>query len=305
VDTDKTEITEGMSSEELDALTTGEDAEDVKDNKLAQEALDATEEGPSPAEESVDSEGETKPKEAGEESAEKEKPDVDPKDAVIGDFRRKLREQELETARLQGEIEARKSIHTTTTTEEPQKSPLEIAEAAYIEENGDLEGFAMTGELYRKQRAFDEKQLASKAAAEKQQQVNVALNQAAESLQEGDLSSGKMGKGLDLQSVANIGDKYLTKGDKIDLMDIQASRGMTAALKEAYKMMIHRTLNAGGEDAKLLQGAINAKSKSQTKPKKQGPTDIDTLTTEGDDIHMGEAETETHSKRLTDFIFSE
>ena len=311
---DKSEIKrlpEGVSSAELDELTVDEAVEDStpigtantekSEAELAQEALDATEE-PSPAEESVEDEPKVEEEEPVEEKeSEKEKPEADPKDAVIGDFRRKLRDSELEAATLKGKLEAQTE---KAKDEKPPKSPLEIAEAAYIEENGDLDGFAMTGDLYRKQRAFDDAQAESKTTTKEQKQTNVALSQAAESLQEGDLSVKMAGKGLDLKTIAKIGDPLLTRGDMVDLADTQNDKGHTAAVKAAYKIMLRRILSAGGEDAKALKVAINAKSKSQTKPKPKLKPDIDALTTEGEE-EPGEAETDTHSKRLVDFIFSE
>ena len=318
MDTEKSEITnlpEGMSSEELDNFTTGEDAEQTGDSELAQEALDATElEESSPAEESVETDDETKPAEEKTSEPEEKKPDVDPKDAVIGGMRREAREAkerahaaELKSARLEGELEARKSVQAKTETP-VEKSPLEIAEAAYIEENGDLEGFAMNGELYRKQRAFDKTADEKVATTDKHQQVNASAIQAETDLQEGDLSTGKMGQGLDLQTVAGIGTAYLTKGDRLDIADMVQTRGSKTALKEAYRIMVRRTLAADNEDSKLLQNAINTSkkkvTKTQTKPnKEQGKPDIDALTTEGEDADTGEAETDTHSNRLTNFIF--
>jgi hypothetical protein len=314
---EKSEITkmpEGMSSEELDELTTDETVADdavvssseakPDEAKLAQEALDATGAESPPAGESVEDDTTTTERAEEETPKGEEKPEADPKDAVIGDFRRKLRDQELETARLQGELQARKDLQTKA-EEPPPKSPLELAEAAYIEENGDLDGFAMTGSLYRQQKAFDDEQAAKKAATKEQTQTSNAGVQAENELQQGDLSVEKMGEGLDLQSVAKVGQKYLTRGDTVDIADMVQTRGYAAALKETYKRMRARTLEAGGEDAKILQNAIkNAKKgKSQTKPKKQGNTDIDALTTEGEDEVKGEAETtETHSQRLANFI---
>lgn len=300
MDTEKSEITklpEGMSSEELDILTTGEN----EDADLAQEALDATE---TESSESADDAGDEEAVETGEtEEKPEEKPDedVDPKDAVIGDFRRKLRDSEIEKARLEGELEARKDLVTPKT--EAPKSPLEIAEAAYLEENESMQGFTMSGELYREQKAFEEKQAAKQAAAESQEQSSSALMNAAEELQEDELSEAKKGKGLDLQSISNLGDKHLTRGDRYDLADIKARKGSKAALREAYKIMVRRTLDAGGDDAKALKLAVSTKKvkKSQTKPKKK-PTNIDALTTEGEDEETGEAETETLNERLTSFI---
>lgn len=307
-ETGKSEIAklpEGMSSEEIDKLTTEEETPD--DTELAQEA--AAEAEPSPAEESV--EDETPAEEAEEEKPKekpKEEPKPDPKDAVIGDFRRKYRDEQIKAARLEGELQARKEM--TTKAESPEKSPLEIAEAAYIAENDTLDGFAMDGALYREQKAFDDKQTAKKTATDRQTQTDGVALQAEAELQQGELSTAKMGDGLDLKTVAALGTQYLTKGDRLDIADMIQTRGSKAALTEAYNIMKRRILASGTEDAKLLQNAIDlkGKSKSQTKPKKtKEKLDIDKLTTEGEEDveEKGEAETETQSKRLTDFVFSE
>ena len=287
---EKSEITKlpkGTTSEELDAWTTGEETESPED--LAQAALDATEEDSQPAEESVEDET----PEGTETVA--EKPEVDPKDAVIGDFRRKLRDEELKTARLEGEIEARKSIQAKP--EEAVKSPLELAEAAWLEdeEHDDLVDFTMNGDLYRRQRAFDDEQAAKKAGTTERTKSDNAATQAEEDLLAGELSEQKRGKGLDLRTIAGIGTQYLTKGDRLDIADIVQSRGSKAGLKEAYNRMVERTLAAKNEDSRLLQNAI---SKTRTKPKKQ--TDIDALTTEGE--NKGETESETHNTRLANFV---
>ena len=313
---EKTEITnlpEGMSSEELDKLTTEEEPDDAG---LAEETLAATEDESSPAEESVETDETKKAEEEApvekEESEAEEKPKPDPKDAVIGDFRRKLRDSELETAKLQGKLEAQ--VEAETKAKEPEKSPLDLeiekqAKQAELDgEDFDEDDVKISPSLYRKQKAFEDAQASKTTTTEKKAEANTVLTQASEALQDGDLSAEKLGQGLDLKSVAQLGDKYLTKGDLIDLADIQTKRGTTATVKEAYNIMLRRIKAAGGEDAKLLQNAINIKAgkKSQPKPKKpKGKPDIDALTTEGEDEVKGEAETETHSKRLTDFMFTE
>lgn len=296
---EKTEITalpEGMSSEELDALTTGE--EEKKPEVIAQEVSDATEES-SPAEESV------KDEKKAEEAAVEEEPEVElsetekqivAKDAVIGDFRRKNRDLEIEKARLEGEIEARKS---TQTTGEGPKSPLEIAEAAYIKEYGSLEGFAMNGELYRQQRAFDDKQVADKTAIKQEEQAITTMNRAVETLQAGDLSPEKVGDGLDFKSIVALGKNYVDKADLLKIEIISHRDGIEAGVRKTYELCKQAILAANNADTKLLQNAM--KSKSQTKPKKT--TDIDALTTGGEDENTGEAETDTHSQRLTNFMF--
>jgi len=292
---EKTEITklpEGMSSEELDALTTGEEEPEV----IAQEP--ATEEESPPAEESV--EDETKPEETPVEEPEVELSETEQqlvaKDSVIGDFRRKLRDQELKNARLEGELEARKS---TQTPKEESKSPLEIAEADYIKQYGNLDGFAMDGELYRQQRAFDDKQAAEKTAKTQEEQARNSMNRSVAELQSGELSPEKVGNGLDFKSVVALGQNYLDKADLLKIDLISRRDGIPAGVRKTYELCKQAILEANNEDTKLLQNAM--KSKSQPKPKK--PTDIDALTTEGEDTNTGGAETDTHNQSLINFLF--
>ena len=279
---DVRELPEGMSSEELDALTLGED-EQVEDTAAATAAEEA----------------EAEAKEA---LAAAEEEDVDPKDAVIGEFRRKARDLEIEKARLEGELEARKEVTATKTEEAVVKSPLELAEEAYVEENGDLDGFAMSGALYREQKAFDDKQAALKREAEESSQTKTTMETTAVQLQSGELSPEKAGEGLDLRSMCAMGDKYLTRGDNLDLADIQAKRGTEAALKEAYSIMKRRILSAGTGDTETLQKALDAKAKTQPKLKKKNTeSDIDDLITDdGSDEELGSDAPLT--ERLTNFI---
>lgn len=299
------EMPEGMSSEKVDALIMeGEEVDEVNQPEeveektdLAKEALKEATEESSPAEESVETE--EKPK--AEEEAE-QKPEVDPKDAVIGDFRRKNRDLELDKARLEGELKARAEIQAPVAEE--TKSPLEIAEAAYIEENGDLEGFSVSSTVLREELAFRDEKSASEAAVSSKKGSDSDLQRVSEELQEEEFSPEKVGEGLDLQSITNVGEKHLTEGDLVDIGNIANRKGLKTAMKVYYHKIVERTLASGGEDAKLLQAAINArkKGKSQKEPEKE-KTDIDALITEGEE-NTGEAENETHSKRLTDFVFS-
>ena len=301
---DKSEITEmpeGKSSEEIDALMMeGEEVDETDQPKeveeksdLVKEALKTAEES-SPVEESVETE--EKPK------AEEEKPEVDPKDAVIGDFRRKNRDLELEKAKLEGELKARTELPKPVVEE--KKSPLEIAEAAYIEENGNLEGFTVKSTVLREELAFRDEKSASEATASSKKSSDNDLQRVAEELQENEFSPEKVGEGVDMQSITKIGEKHLTEGDLVDIKNTAEGRGLKVAMKQYYHKMVDRTLASDGEDAKLLQAAIDAKKgKSQTEPGKE-KTDIDALITEGEE-NTGEAEPETHSKRLTNFVFSE
>ena len=305
---DKDEITkmpQGMSSEELDALTTGEEVEEPE--VLAQEALDATKEESSPAEETVEKEPEEKVEEEPKVEPEKEpelsesEQQIVAKDAKIGEFRRKNRDLELDKARLQGELETRKELQVET--RETPKSPLELAEKAYIEETGSLDGFAMSGALYRQQRDFDNAQAATKTATEKEEQSKIDMDRSVKSLQNDEMSVDKMGDGLDFNSVVGLGQHYLDKADLLKIEIVSKRDGIEAAAKKAYEICKQAILDANNSDSKLLKDAI---SKAQTKPKvKKKPTDIDALTTE-DEEKTGEAEagTQTDNQRLSNFICS-
>jgi hypothetical protein len=283
-------VQEGMSSEELDKLTLGEE-ETVDDSAKAT----AEEEAALEAEEAL--------KETEEAAAEDE---ADPKDAVIGEFRRKARDLEIEKARLEGELEARKALQTETKDEvAPEKSPLELAEEAWLEENGDMDGFAMSGQLYREQKAFDDAKVQRERETETAKTVETTMASTASELQAGELSPEAVGEGLDLKSMCALGDKYLDKWDNGKLADIQATKGTKAALTHAYKILKTRILEAGTEDTQTLQKAIAAKAKKdkEVSGKKNTETDIDALTTE-DETVVTDDEDAPRVERLTNFIFS-
>lgn len=310
-----TKMPERISSEELDNLTTDESidddielksdiAETEKDESLAQEALDATEES-TPAEESVDKTAKDESETTEAEESEETEEEVDPKDAVIGGFRRKNRDLELENAKLQGQLGERQSIGDAPV--EVVKSPLDKAKEAYIKENGDLGGFSFTVELYEQNEVFKAEQSQKKITVTAQEQANRTSNAIAEDLQENELSEAVKGKGLDFVSIQTIGGQYLTKGDELDISNISRTKGTKAALKEAYNILVRRTLTAGTADSKILQKAISVKAgKSQPKPKpKTGKTDIDALTTKDEDTEEGEAGIEVTSKKLRSFVGEE
>lgn len=303
-----TEMPEGMSSEALDKLTTEGDVEQTKDADLAQEALDATEES-SPAGESAAPPTQSV-RRAGDVAAEEteEEPELSEtdqqlraKDSKIAAMKHSNRDLELDNARLQGELEARKSLGVKT---EEVKSPLEIAEAAYSEENeGSTDGFAVNGELYRLQKAFEDKQDADKTEASGYERSKTAMDRSVASLQTGELSVEKVGEGLDFHSVVGLGKNYLDKADLMKIEIVSQRDGVDAAVKKTYELCKQAILGANNTDTKLLQNALAVKGKPQTKPKKKEPTDIDALTTGGEDTSA--VEQETHSKRLTDFIFAD
>lgn len=301
------EMPEGKSSEEIDAIMMeGEEGEEEfkADQNLAEEALEATKEE-SPAEKSVEDEeveDETvdEEKEEVEETSETETKDVDPKDAVIGEFRRKARDLELENAKLQGELTARRELQTKPAEEPPPKSPLEIDEAKYIEEYGELPegGLPMTGDLYRRQMAFDAEQAdkAKTAKIDTEKKVFSEVDKAFQTLQDGEFSTEKLSEGLDIKSVMAKGQHLLTEGDLLNISSVSKSHGKEEALKEAYYTVIRR-LNISSDN--VSPTAKKGKAVTQKKPLKT-EKDVDDLITGGVD-QEGETESEEINPKLKAF----
>lgn len=298
---DKTEIMNlkaGMSSEELDAFTT----EGEEDDTLTKEvATDETPAGESASEEKT-VEVEEKPEEKPEEET-YEQTQLRAKDQKIASVKREKHELELENARMQGELKARQELQKS---EAPVKSPLQKAKEAYIAENDNLEGFTMTVDLYEEQEAFKEEKRIKQASADKAAESQNATGNFVEELQSEEISAEKVGKGLDFKSVVLSGQHYLDQADLMKIQLVSKSKGQKAGLKKAYDLCKEAILaqNEDNHDKILLKAAIvQAGKKSQTKPKEK--TDIDALTTEGEDAPTGEAEKETVNPRLANFLSNE
>ena len=290
---DKSEIEEmkpGMTSEELDALTTdGEEALE-SDDGLAEEALKAAEEE-KPAEETAETEEETT------EEAEEEVSETDlqlrAKDSKIASQKHEVRDLELENAKLQGELEARRQLGKPDPLE---KSPTELAmEAEGVDNPDDLEKpFA----VFQAQLKWEEKQKAKEAENDQYKQRQTELDNAAKALQTGDLSATKAGDGLDFKTVIALGQGYLDEADLLKVKLVSDSKGVEAATRKAYDLCKDAILAADNDDSKLLKNALNAvKSQAKSKTKK---TDIDALTTE--DEETDEAENKDVNTRLYRFI---
>ena len=257
-----------------------ETADSEKDD-LAQEALDATEE---PTEDAVDAE-ETEVEETDDEEVQ-----VDPKDAKIGEFRRKNRDLEIANAKLEGELEARKDLSKPVA--EVVKSPLELAEEAYIEEYGELpaEGVPMTSKLYSEQLKFDAEQSSKPAASPENGGLDVAIDL----LQNGKLSVEKMGKGRDFESVLSQADEVLTRGDVVDIKDFTAKHGKVKGLEESYRKTVVRLKQSGQwtEEPK-----VKAKPKvAQKTERKLNSNDVDDMMSAEDDINSTDSESSDLNK---------
>ncbi len=295
--------------DEIDEMLMEDDEtteEEVNDDDLAQDALDATEEESTEKEskedekevEETEESAEEQTKEESEEEAEK----VDPKDAVIGEFRRKLRDKELENARLEGELAVRKEINAPVA--EVAKSPMELAEEAYIEEYGSIpaEGMPMTSKLYNEQRAFDAKQSESSAvqtAPVHSTEAEIAQNH----LINGEFSEEKMGKGRDFESIISVGDKYLSEGDILDLKNHTAKHGKLSGYRQAYKAVSRRMEEAGDLPVEPTKKVKKVAKKAQKPVNNNNEDDVDRLLTQEDDTYTADSDS-SDSKRLSSFITS-
>ena len=284
---DVEKMPEGMTSEELDALTTGEPLD--KDNDLSEAALNEADE----AEELLgDDDGlEDEP---GEEK-------IDPKDAVIGDFRRKNRDLELEKARLEGELNVRRE--TKTETIEKPLSPLAQAKKAGLEDNDDLEGFTMSVDLYERNESFKDTQRNEKAESTQKATRQSEMNTTAKVLQNGDYSIEKLGDGLDLMSVLKTGQHLLDEGDMAKIEVYAKKYGVESALKKSYELCKDAILNSGTTEGRLFKLALAKAAQVKKSKKTKTSQQIDNLITEGVEDETGEVRPKSHVDRLVGFIF--
>lgn len=161
--------------------------------KLAQEALEATPEAAPEVPAAVE---------------------PDPKDAVIGQFRRELRETREQLAQVQA------------ATKPVVKSPLELA----AEEQGvSVEQVTIDGRLYQKQKEFENKQ----AQAQSEEQTYAQ--------QKRDYDAGLATvPAAELDSLIATGGHLLTEGDKRNAWDAGKNSG-----KELKRILNHRIEQAG------------------------------------------------------------
>jgi hypothetical protein len=213
---EKTETVETAETAETAEKT--EQTEEVTDVDLALEVLDATEQ-------------ETK---------------VDPKDAVIGDFRRQLREKEQQLRELQSQRE--------TTQAQAQMSPLELAAA---KQECSVDEVVIDGKLYREQQAF-ERQQEQRAAQQQELQVFEESSRLAYAT----MTDAVMGKGLGLDSLAQMGGHLLTDGDKMDIIKAGKNCG-----NEIHDRLKYRILQAGGTSADILRANLANARRTHTKAK--------------------------------------
>ncbi len=299
---------EGKSSEEIDAIMMeGEEGEESADDNLASEALKATEADSQVDESEKDKSAEDEATdEVLEEKVDTEELSADQeqlraKDSKIASMKHTHRELELENAKLQGRLEAQAEMQTQTKVVE--KSPLEIAmEAEGVTDPDDLEKpFTVLLEQQKWEKEQD-----SKASAETVSETqDSSLDGTIKALQETELSAAVVGEGLDLLSVKQYEDN-LSKRDETFLRNKNVTDGSAVMVREYRKLVIARTIAAGGEDAKTLQRALKLAPGKPVTLKKTLKTekDVDDLTTEGDDT-TGDIESNDIPERLKSFVGSD
>ncbi len=233
-----------------------EELEQIQDEEVEEEVEEPQKEESSPAQDALD------------EASEAEKLEVDPKDAVIGDFRKQLRESELIVAELKGQIEASKPKEKEP---EPEvvKSPMDIAlEEAAKEQGVDIDEaeVVMTGKLNREQKAFEVKQREQQTATSTKEQSDAQSSAAF--ITAGETMNAKaMGEGLDFKTIITAADELVSKADMTWLAS--KSKDYVDFYDRYYKFAVKQIIEAGGENAEILQAKI--KAHSQAKPKEEEP----------------------------------
>lgn len=183
--------------------------------------------------------------------ATEEQPKVDPKDAVIGGFRRQLREAELRAARAEGALQAKSAAP-------PEKSPLELA----AEQQGlSVNEVIIDGKLYREQQLWEKGQAANQAHLKQVQDYQAGSDAALLAM-----TDENLGEGLGLESLATLGEHLLTDNDRQEIFN--AGRKCGTVL---YKKLKQRIAESGGTEAAELQKRLKPQGKSQLKPKKEQP----------------------------------
>ena len=235
---------QGMSSEELDKLTT-EEAEETPPVEEESPPAEKPDEETLPKEK-PDDEIPPKDKDLAKEALEAtEEPEVDPKDAVIGDFRRKLRASELQTAQLQGRMEAQQA-------KPPEPSPLELAAK---EQECSVDDVDINGKLYKAQQAWEKNQAGNQARQQQLDDYQAGSEAAALAM-----TDENLGEGLGVETLAKIGEHLLTVQDQEEIFLAGKKCGTVL-----YKKLKERIIEAGGTVAQELQKRLKP---TQAKPKK-------------------------------------
>ncbi len=230
------------------------------------------------AEETQDEESTLAEEALSEASDEKAEEKVDPKDAVIGDFRKQLRESELMVAELKGQVETLKP-KPKEPEKEVIKSPFDLAAEkaeARAKEDGltaDDAEVTFTPKLLREQAAFDKEQRETQAVTQTEKQTQDDFNKAFVTAGE-TMDAKAMGEGLDFNTIIEFSGDLVTKQDHTWLAT--KSKDWPDFCKRLYKFAIDAINEAGGENAKDLQAKIEAHSQVKKETKKPEKKEVPT-----------------------------
>lgn len=220
------------------------------------------------------------------------KEEADPKDAVIGEFRRDNREMRERLGKIEAEnVELKQKLESQVQPQQKEESPLEKAEKAYKDEYGNLDGFNVSGDLYRQQRAWEKDQEAKATETEQQKKVVQQTN-----LDAADLNKPSMKEaGVDAETVLRFANRFLTDGDRLDIRN--AGPDM---FKKAYSTALMRLSHSDDPEAQKMMNRIKTYQSSQDKPKNEPPKKDNENETGDEELDYGASD---QTKRLAGFIF--
>ncbi len=173
-------------------------------------------------------------------------------------LRSRAQTAEVAQARAEGKLEALQGQNIKTAT----VSPLDAAKTAYIEENGDLEGFSFSVELYESQEAYKAHQATE---AVKSDAAFTLANEQAVSVRSIRLVHD------DYDAVINEGEALLTKGEHLDVISTGAKFGTfsyakcKAAIERAKP--VEKTEAAPKTELSKLEAEAKVKAEAEAKVK--------------------------------------
>lgn len=179
-------------------------------------------------------------------------PEVDPKDAVIGGFRRDLRDQRADNQSLRQRLDDQDQvIADLKQTKEPvEKSPIDKLAAEDPLATPDVGTLAAQSQWEARQRATERKtadEAATKETTARTQQERNKAIAAGQLVTAETFSVEKVGQGVDFESVVTAGEKYLTEHEKKFIRTAPADEVWDLA----YQMCRQKLLNS--PEGKLLQ----------------------------------------------------
>lgn len=177
-------------------------------------------------------------------------------------LRGRAQKAEIEAAELRGKVSVLQSQQIETTT----VSPLDTAKAAYIKENGDLDGFTLSAELYEQQEAYKAHQATK--TAEGEAAITLA-NQQATSIHASKLVHD------DWQEVLDAGEKLLTRGEHLDITSSGEKFGELAYAK--CKAAIERSKPVKETSAAPETKTSEQEAKAKKKADEEAPSQADIL----------------------------